>query len=152
MKEHVKQILGSRMDTEEMKTGEGWWPGRMMMVKRLEVSVLMKVHFWQLTVIIMGWNNNIRCETSRDLQKRQFYLANSWHICFNWRIVDLQRCVSFRCATKWFSFICVCMCMCVCIYIYIYIYIHAHTHIFFCVFFPIIGYYKILSTVPCAIQ
>ena len=93
----------------------------------------MKVHFWQLTVIIMGWNNNIRCETSRDLQKRQFYLAVSSHgeqrardltcvspflknlliYLFSWSIVDLQRCVSFRCTAQWFSFI----------YIYVYIYI-----------------------------
>ena len=50
-----------------------------------------------------------------------------------------------------------------CIYIYIYIYIHTHTYIyiynmlhkeyiFFLRFFPIIGYYKILNTVPCGIQ
>ena len=30
--------------------------------------------------------------------------------------------------------------------------IHIHTHIFFFRFFYIIGYYKILSIVPCAIQ
>ena len=40
--------------------------------------------------------------------------------------------------------------MCVCVYILsVYIYIFC---IFSSRFFPIIGYYKILSTVPCAIQ
>ena len=37
-------------------------------------------------------------------------------------------------------YICVCMCLCVCIYIYMFR------------FFSIIGYYKIFSIVPCAIQ
>ena len=34
------------------------------------------------------------------------------------------------------------ICVCVCIYIYIFLYR----------FFSIIGYYKMLNTVPCAIQ
>ena len=39
---------------------------------------------------------------------------------FNWKIVDLQYCVSFKC-TKWFS------------YTHMHIYIHTHTYIlFFC--------------------
>ena len=48
------------------------------------------------------------------------------------------------------------------IYIYIYIYIHTHTHththtyihtyMFFFRFFSLIGYYKIMGRVPCAIQ
>ena len=38
--------------------------------------------------------------------------------------------------------------MCVCVYIYIYIYIYIN----FFRFFPLIGYYKILNIVPCAIQ
>ena len=50
----------------------------------------------------------------------------------NWSIVDWQGCVTFRCPAKWFS------------YLYIYV--------FFFRFFSIIGYYKILSIVPCAIQ
>ena len=33
-----------------------------------------------------------------------------------------------------------------------YLYIFTHTHIFFFRFFSPIGYYKILSTVPCALQ
>ena len=41
-----------------------------------------------------------------------------------------------------------CMCVCVCIYIYV----HVCVHIFFFRLFSIIGYYKILSVVPCAIQ
>ena len=39
----------------------------------------------------------------------------------------------------------VCVCVCVCVYIYRYIYN-------FFRFFSHIGYYKILSIVPCAIQ
>ena len=49
----------------------------------------------------------------------------------NWSIVNLQCCVSFRCIAS-------------VLFIYIYIY--------FFRFFPIIGYYKILSRVPCAIH
>ena len=57
-----------------------------------------------------------------------------WFFFFNWSIVDLQRCVSFSCAAKWFS------------YTYIYL------PLFFFRFFSIVGYYKILNEVPCAIQ
>ena len=58
----------------------------------------------------------------------------------------------------------VCVCVCVYIYIYIYIYIYTHTHIYIYThtrthiyicsfrFFSLIGYYKILSRVPCALQ
>ena len=49
-------------------------------------------------------------------------------------LIDLQCHVSFRCTAQWFSYI----------YIYIYIYIYR--------FFSLIGYYKILNIVPCAIQ
>ena len=52
--------------------------------------------------------------------------------------VDLQCHVSFRCTAKWFNY------MYMCVYIYIY------THSFR--FFSHIGYYKILSVVPCAIE
>ena len=45
---------------------------------------------------------------------------------------------------KSFIYICVCVCVCVCVYIYIYI--------SFFRFFSHIGYYKILSILPCAIQ
>ena len=37
-------------------------------------------------------------------------------------------------------------------YIYIYIYKTEYIYIFLCRFFSLIGYYKILSIVPCAIQ
>ena len=47
---------------------------------------------------------------------------------FNWSIVDLQCWVSFRCTSKW------------------------SRYLFFFRFFALIGYYKILSIVPCAIQ
>ena len=50
-------------------------------------------------------------------------------VFFNWSIVNLQCCVSFRCTAKWFS------------YTYIYIY--------FFRLFSLIGYYKISSIVPC---
>ena len=33
----------------------------------------------------------------------------------------------------------------------LYMHTHTHTHIFFFMFFSLIGYYKILSIVPCAI-
>ena len=51
---------------------------------------------------------------------------------FNWSIVDLQCCISFSCTAKWFS------------YIFFF-------NIFFFRFFSHIGYYKILSIVPCAL-
>ena len=37
-----------------------------------------------------------------------FYLYHSiplWFLFFNWSIIDLQRCVCFRCKAKWFSYI-----------------------------------------------
>ena len=49
-----------------------------------------------------------------------------------WSAVDLQCCVSFWCTAKLFSYIC--------------------SHPFFFRFFPHIGYYRVLSRVPCAIQ
>jgi len=64
----------------------------------------------------------------------------------NWSIANLQCCVSFRWAAKWFR------------YIYIW-YIHTYKmysffykNVFFFRFFSIIGYYKILTVVPCVIQ
>ena len=48
----------------------------------------------------------------------------------NWSVVDLQCCVSFRCAAKWFS----------------------HIYTLFIRFFSITGYYKTLTIVPCAIH
>ena len=52
---------------------------------------------------------------------------------FNWSRADLQCCISFRCTTKWLS--------------YIYTYIHSFSDSFFH-----LDYYKILSRVPCAVQ
>ena len=49
-----------------------------------------------------------------------------------WTIVGLQSCVSFRCTKKCIS----------CTY----------THPFFFRFFSHVGYYRILSRVPCAVQ
>jgi len=49
----------------------------------------------------------------------------------NWTRVGLQQCVSFRCTAEWFS-------------------IHISINVFR--FFSIIGYYKILTIVPCVIQ
>ena len=58
--------------------------------------------------------------------------------CLNNSVVDLQYCVSFRCIAKGLTFMYVYICMCV--------------YMLFYIFFSIIGYYKILSIVPCAIQ
>ena len=55
----------------------------------------------------------------------------------NWNIIDLQCCVSFRYAVKWFN--------------YILYYIHPQ-NIFFFRFFSIISYYRILNIASCAIQ
>ena len=38
------------------------------------------------------------------------------------------------------------------ILLYIYVHTHTYTHIYFFRFFSIIGYYKVLNIVPCAIQ
>ena len=57
---------------------------------------------------------------------------HSFFFLLSWSRVDLQCCISFRCTAKWFS------------YTYLYIY--------FVRFFSLIGYYKILSIVACAIQ
>ena len=54
---------------------------------------------------------------------------------FNWTIVDLQYCVSFRCTEKWFRYI----------YIHMDIWIWIYMYILFFRFFSIIGYYKILT-------
>ena len=51
----------------------------------------------------------------------------------SWRVVNLQGCVSFRCAAKWFR----------CIYIFISILSR---------FFIIIGYYQILNIVPFTVR
>ena len=53
-----------------------------------------------------------------------------FHNFLNWSIVDVQCCVSFSCTAQWFSYI----------------------YTFFFRFFSLIGYCKILSIVPCAIQ
>ena len=34
---------------------------------------------------------------------------------FFWSVVALQCCISFKCAAKWFTYICVCVCVCVCV-------------------------------------
>ena len=47
-----------------------------------------------------------------------------------WRIVDQQCYVSFKCTAKWFSY----------------------TYLFFFRFFSHLGYYRILSSILCAIQ
>ena len=52
----------------------------------------------------------------------------------SWSIIDLQYCVSFRCIAKWSSYTYICR------------------YLFFFRFFSFIGYYKILSIVPCALQ
>ena len=54
---------------------------------------------------------------------------------FYWRIVDLKYCISFRCTAKQIS------------YTY-----RVYIYPFFFRFFSHIGYYRILSKIPCAIQ
>ena len=57
---------------------------------------------------------------------------------FYWSIVYLVLCL--RCTAKWFSYICVCVCESI-LYLYS-----------FSDYFSILGYYKILHIIPCAIQ
>ena len=40
---------------------------------------------------------------------------------FFWSVVALQCCISFKCAAKWFSYVCVCVCVCmhICVHVYI---------------------------------
>jgi len=64
---------------------------------------------------------------------RQSFLLSIFVLTFIlcWSIVDLQCCVSFRCIAKMLQlYIC----------------------LFFLKFFPHLGYYRLLSRVPCAIQ
>ena len=42
--------------------------------------------------------------------------------------------------------------ICIHMYAYMYVYVYIHIYLFFFRFFSLIGYYKILSIVPCAIQ
>ena len=58
-----------------------------------------------------------------------FFFSNS-----SWNTIDLQYPRSFRCTAKWFR------------------YTYASINIFFFRFFSLIGLYKMLSRVPCAIQ
>ena len=60
---------------------------------------------------------------------KKFLIMYFKKINYIWCIVDLQCCVSFRCMAKWFS----------------YTYIHSFSDSF-----PV-GYYRILSKIPCAI-
>ena len=57
---------------------------------------------------------------------------------FYWSLVDLQCCVSFRCTAN--------------CHLHIYVYIFILLYILFFRLFSLIGYYKVLSTVPCGVQ
>ena len=68
---------------------------------------------------------------------------------FFWNILDLQCHVGFRCIAQCFRYIYIYIyvCLCVCVYNCM------HTHIYIiCRFFSLIGYYKVMSIVPFAIQ
>jgi len=70
-----------------------------------------------------------------------FYCKIFITVCFAffyWSIVYLVLCL--RCTAKWFSYICVCVCESI-LYLYS-----------FSDYFSILGYYKILHIIPCAIQ
>ena len=73
-------------------------------------------------------------ETSSILSILQLFKNSSF--LKNWSIIDLQCCVSFRCTAQQFS--------------YTHIYTYTYMYLFFR-FFSLIGCYKILSIVPCAI-
>ena len=75
-----------------------------------------------ITIIFKSWSLNNLCTREYTSLLKQFY----------WSIVDSQCCANFHYTAKWFS------------YTYIYT--------FFFRFFSHLGYYRILSRVPCAIQ
>ena len=74
---------------------------------------------------------------SRGVRSRCMFLSIPT-LFKNGNTVDLQCCVSFWCTAKW---------LCTRTHTHT----HTHTHTFFR-FFSIIGYYEILSIVPCAVQ
>ena len=69
---------------------------------------------------------------------------------FNWCIAELQCCVSFRCAAKWFGYINIHIHTF--FQLYVYIYITKYIYISCFRFFSLISYYRILSGFPCAVQ
>ena len=73
-------------------------------------------------MVIYQHINRLSAHNGRSLHSSSFLKK--------WSIVDLQYCVSFRYTVRWFSY----------------------TYIFFFRFFPLMGYYKILSIAPWAIQ
>lgn len=112
-------------------------------------SILVLFAFWILVILMGAWWHFMVVICNSPLIKGWWvsfhtgYLPSGissvydevsvqiFGLFFNESIVYLQ-CVHFRCTTKWFSYIHIC--------------------IFFSEFFPLVGYYKILSILPCTIQ
>ena len=58
------------------------------------------IHFSSMHLII--------CKLYNQVNFKQYFLNRSFfNFYFYWRLVDLQRFVSFCCTTKWFSYTCI---------------------------------------------
>ena len=88
--------------------------------------------YWLYAKCARSCDKSFTCTVGTQVLQK--VVAFSFLLLFNWRVVDLQCCVSFRYTAKWFS------------------YTHIYINLFFFGVFSILGYYKILNIFPCAIQ
>ena len=72
----------------------------------------------------------------KDFDRGDLFFFN--FLKFDWSLVDLQS-ISLRCKVNW-------------LYIYMYVCIYIYIYIFVSISFYHVGYYRILSRLPCVIQ